>query len=181
MQRMRRHEHLEPHRPQHPVGPLRFELRNVSKSLLHRLGHPVGHPLCAKEVSLCSNPHPHPRQGLWAATTTTILVRRWSEGLRCRMPTQESPRPRPENLSEVLKTATKNKQRCARCAMRGAHGAFVSLLSPAVPSIKMSSRLSLQILPPSLRRPPGRHPSPPSQCMGSVLRHMAPWGTSKGL
>ena len=59
-------------------GVVRFDLRNVSKRMLRRLGHPRGAPSSvvgrAEEVSLSSTAPP--RQGVWAATTTIAMVRR---------------------------------------------------------------------------------------------------------
>ena len=68
---------------------MRLEPRNMSKRMFHRLGHPVGHPLrCGPRRGglFVLNPPPPPRgQGVWAATTTMTLVRRYSGGLHCCM------------------------------------------------------------------------------------------------
>ena len=112
---------------------MRFETRNVSKRMLRRLGHPCRAPSSvvgrAEEVSLSSTPPPPPAGGVGSynhhyngeedgVEASVVVCERLKPPRLCHT----------ENQPEVRKTATpKTSTRCARGAMSGARGAFVSL------------------------------------------------------
>ena len=98
---------------------MRFELRNVSKQRLHRLGHPVGHPPrlgpCQGGLFVLNAPC---RQGVWAATTTMALVRsmEWRPPLLYANPLRLLRPCHPENLPKMHQTRTIN-ERAVQCAV----------------------------------------------------------------